>query len=62
MLRKQLNVIGSWTFFAAVQAECARFVVDREIAMVQPLSETMPRITTLLPDRLSHDWVVQRRR
>jgi threonine dehydrogenase-like Zn-dependent dehydrogenase len=33
MLRKQLTVIGSWTFSTTVQAECARFVVDREIAI-----------------------------
>jgi threonine dehydrogenase-like Zn-dependent dehydrogenase len=31
MLRKQLTVIGSWTFSTAVQAECARFVADRKI-------------------------------
>ena len=28
MLRKQLTIIGSWTFSAMGQAECARFVVD----------------------------------
>jgi threonine dehydrogenase-like Zn-dependent dehydrogenase len=33
MLRKQLTVIGSWTFSNAVQAECARFVADRELAV-----------------------------
>ena len=31
MLRKQLTVIGSWTFSTAVQEECARFVADYEI-------------------------------
>lgn len=31
MLRKQLTVIGSWTFSTAVQEECARFVADCEI-------------------------------
>ncbi|MEA3193022.1 MAG: hypothetical protein QOD26_1355 [Betaproteobacteria bacterium] len=31
MLRKQLTIIGSWTFSAMGQAECARFVVDNRI-------------------------------
>ncbi len=31
MLRKQLTLIGSWTFSAMGQAECARFVVDSGI-------------------------------
>ncbi len=33
MLRKQLTIIGSWTFSKVGQAECARFVVDRKIAV-----------------------------
>lgn len=33
MLRKQLTLIGSWTFSAMGQAECARFVVDNKIAL-----------------------------
>ena len=33
MLRKQLTVIGSWTFSKAVQAECARFAADKKIAI-----------------------------
>jgi threonine dehydrogenase-like Zn-dependent dehydrogenase len=33
MLRKQLTIIGSWTFSSDIQAECARFVVDRKIAV-----------------------------
>jgi threonine dehydrogenase-like Zn-dependent dehydrogenase len=33
MLRKQLTVMGSWTFSTVVQAECARFVADRKIAI-----------------------------
>jgi threonine dehydrogenase-like Zn-dependent dehydrogenase len=33
MLRKQLTIIGSWTFSAMGQAECARFVVDNEIEL-----------------------------
>jgi len=33
LLRKQLTVIGSWTFSTLVQAECARFVADRKIAV-----------------------------
>jgi threonine dehydrogenase-like Zn-dependent dehydrogenase len=31
MLRRQVTIIGSWTFSVAGQAECARFVVDNEI-------------------------------
>jgi threonine dehydrogenase-like Zn-dependent dehydrogenase len=31
MLRKQLTVIGSWTFSSVIQEECARFVADRRI-------------------------------
>src|SRR5256885_725570 len=31
MLRKQLTLIGSWTFSAMGQAECARFVADNRI-------------------------------
>jgi threonine dehydrogenase-like Zn-dependent dehydrogenase len=31
MIRKQLTVIGSWTFSSVIQAECARFVADRQI-------------------------------
>jgi threonine dehydrogenase-like Zn-dependent dehydrogenase len=33
MLRKQLTIIGSWTFSTSVQADCARFVTDRKIAV-----------------------------
>jgi threonine dehydrogenase-like Zn-dependent dehydrogenase len=31
MLRKQLTIIGSWTFSTVVQADCARFIADRKI-------------------------------
>ena len=31
LLRRQLTLIGSWTFSAMGQAECARFIVDNEI-------------------------------
>jgi threonine dehydrogenase-like Zn-dependent dehydrogenase len=31
MLRKQLTIIGSWTFSWQGQRECARFVVDRKV-------------------------------
>ncbi len=31
MLRKQLTLIGSWTFSAMGQADCARFIAEREI-------------------------------
>jgi len=33
MLRKQLTLIGSWTFSAMGQAECARFVADNKIPL-----------------------------
>jgi threonine dehydrogenase-like Zn-dependent dehydrogenase len=33
MLRKQLTVIGSWTFSTSIQADCARFVADKKIAI-----------------------------
>jgi len=31
LLRKQLTIIGSWTFSTIIQAECAAFVADRKI-------------------------------
>ena len=31
MLRRQLTLIGSWTFSTVIRAECARFVADRGI-------------------------------
>ena len=31
LLRRQLTVIGSWTFSTVGQAECARFVVERKV-------------------------------
>jgi threonine dehydrogenase-like Zn-dependent dehydrogenase len=31
LLRKQITILGSWTFSTIGQAECARFVVDRGI-------------------------------
>ena len=33
LLRKQLTLIGSWTFSAMGQAECARFVADNKIGL-----------------------------
>ncbi|MDQ4060738.1 MAG: zinc-binding dehydrogenase [Pseudomonadota bacterium] len=33
LLRKQLTVIGSWTFSTVGQVDCARFVADRKIAV-----------------------------
>jgi threonine dehydrogenase-like Zn-dependent dehydrogenase len=33
LLRKQLTIIGSWTFSSIGQAECAEFVADRKIAV-----------------------------
>lgn len=31
VLRKQLTIMGSWTFSSVNQAECARFVADRKV-------------------------------
>jgi len=31
MLRKQLTIIGSWTFSTTIQADCARFIADNDI-------------------------------
>jgi threonine dehydrogenase-like Zn-dependent dehydrogenase len=33
MLRKQLTLVGSWTFSAMGMGECARFVADNKIAL-----------------------------
>jgi threonine dehydrogenase-like Zn-dependent dehydrogenase len=33
VLRKQLTIVGSWTFSKIGQAECASFVADRKIAV-----------------------------
>jgi threonine dehydrogenase-like Zn-dependent dehydrogenase len=33
MLRKQLTIIGSWTFSTVGQAECAQFVAERRISV-----------------------------
>jgi threonine dehydrogenase-like Zn-dependent dehydrogenase len=38
MLRKQLTIIGSWTFSAMGQLECARFAVDNGIKLEQIFS------------------------
>ena len=31
LLRRQLTLVASWTFSTIIQAECARYVVDRKI-------------------------------
>ena len=36
MIRRQLTLLGSWTFSKHGQADCARFVVEHEID-VEPL-------------------------
>jgi 2-desacetyl-2-hydroxyethyl bacteriochlorophyllide A dehydrogenase len=33
LLRKQLTIVGSWTFSTVVQADCARFIAERKIAV-----------------------------
>ena len=31
MLRRQVTIIGSWTFSTVGQAECARFIADNKV-------------------------------
>jgi len=31
MIRRQVTLIGSWTFSTSGQADCARFIVDHDI-------------------------------
>ena len=33
LLRKQLTIVGSWTFSTVVQADCARFIAERKISV-----------------------------
>ena len=33
LIRKQLTIVASWTFSSVGQAECARFIADRGIAV-----------------------------
>ena len=33
MLRKQMTILGSWTFSKQWQADCARFIAEREVAV-----------------------------
>jgi threonine dehydrogenase-like Zn-dependent dehydrogenase len=33
LLRKQLTIIGSWTFSTVGQSDCARFVAERKIVV-----------------------------
>jgi threonine dehydrogenase-like Zn-dependent dehydrogenase len=33
LLRRQVTVIGSWTFSSVGQADCARYVADRKIVL-----------------------------
>jgi (R,R)-butanediol dehydrogenase/meso-butanediol dehydrogenase/diacetyl reductase len=38
IIHKQLTIYGSWTFSAVGQAECAQFVVDREVPLSRLLT------------------------
>ena len=40
MLRRQVTVIGSWTFSTVGQAECARFIADRKLDVDQLFTHT----------------------
>ena len=31
ILRRQLTIIGSWTFSSLIQAECTKFIVDHKV-------------------------------
>ncbi len=33
MLRKQLTMMASWTFSSVGQSDCARFIVERNVAV-----------------------------
>jgi threonine dehydrogenase-like Zn-dependent dehydrogenase len=33
MIRKQITLLGSWTFSSLGQGECARFIAERGIAL-----------------------------
>src|SRR5215467_14315837 len=39
LLRRQLTLHASWTFSTLIQEECARFVVDRQVALKRLLTE-----------------------
>jgi threonine dehydrogenase-like Zn-dependent dehydrogenase len=38
IIHKQLTIYGSWTFSSVGQAECARFIVDRELRLSRLLT------------------------
>jgi threonine dehydrogenase-like Zn-dependent dehydrogenase len=38
LLRRQLTLLASWTFSTLIQAECARFVVDRRVPLPRLLT------------------------
>ena len=40
MLRRQVTIIGSWTFSTVGQAECARFIADRKLDVDQLFTHT----------------------
>jgi threonine dehydrogenase-like Zn-dependent dehydrogenase len=40
ILRKQLTMVGSWTFSVIGQAECARFIVERRISAERVFTDT----------------------
>ena len=39
LLRRQITLHASWTFSTLLQEECARFVVDRRVALKRLLTE-----------------------
>ncbi len=39
LIRKQLTVIGSWTFSTIIQAECAQFIADRKLPVEKQFTD-----------------------
>src|SRR5919106_5838979 len=42
LLRRQLTLIGSWTFSTHLQAECARFIVANRVPIEKLVTDTFP--------------------
>lgn len=44
LIRRQLTLMGSWTFSTVIQAECARFIVDRRIPVEKVFTHRYKRL------------------
>ena len=49
LLRRQVTIVGSWTFSTVGQADCARFVADRKVPLGRLLTHRW-RLDQALPD------------